>query len=161
MPSKLLAVHLNDHLAAATATLELARRVAGQYEGTPLGSFARELEPRLDEDRRTIEGLMTRFGASRDPVKQGAAWVAEKAGRLKLNGHIVKRSPLSPLVEIEGLTLGLAATALLWRNLASASVELGLDRAQFDAALDRAETDQRSLDRLRDETARRALTSAG
>ena len=35
-----------------------------------------------------------------------AGWVAEKAGRLKLNGSLLTYSPLSRLVELEGLSLG-------------------------------------------------------
>ena len=34
-------------------------------------------------------------------AKDGAAWVAEKLGRLKTNGQLTGYSPLSRLVELE------------------------------------------------------------
>ena len=43
--------------------------------------------------------------------------VAERLGRLKLNGRIVSYSPLSRLAELEGLGLLLAHNASLWRSL--------------------------------------------
>src|SRR5918997_6587050 len=97
-PSKYLAIHLNDHLAAALATREVAKRMAGQYGGSDLGDLARGLLPRLDEDVRAIEELMAAAGIPRDRFKPALAWGAEKAGRLKLNGHLTGSSPLSPLV---------------------------------------------------------------
>jgi hypothetical protein len=38
-------------------------------------------------------------------------------GRLKLNGHLVRRSPLSPLVELEAIELGIHGKRLLWQVL--------------------------------------------
>jgi hypothetical protein len=35
-----------------------------------------------------------------------AAWIGEKAARLKLNGYLLARSPLSGLEELEMLRLG-------------------------------------------------------
>lgn len=44
MTSSPLAIYLNDHLAGATAGLELARRARGRNAGTPLGELD---DPRL------------------------------------------------------------------------------------------------------------------
>ncbi|HEY5356166.1 MAG TPA: hypothetical protein VIJ82_00465 [Streptosporangiaceae bacterium] len=40
-----------------------------------------------------------------------AGWLAEKAGRLKFNGRLRARSPLSNLVELELLRLGVEGKA--------------------------------------------------
>jgi hypothetical protein len=50
-------------------------------------------------------------------VKNGLGWTAEKAGRLKLNGRIVRRSPLSTVVELEGLAAGILLKRSLWTSL--------------------------------------------
>jgi hypothetical protein len=48
------------------------------------------------------------------------AWGAEKAGRLKLNGSLLSYSPLSRLLELEGLHLGLTGKLFLWQALEGA-----------------------------------------
>jgi hypothetical protein len=63
---------------------------------------------------------MTALGAERSALKPAAAWVLEKAGRLKLNGQIRGYSPLSRLVELEGLEAGVSGKRALWQALSSA-----------------------------------------
>lgn len=155
--SKYLAIHLNDHLAAALATREVAKRMASQYGSSDLGELARGLLPRLDEDLRAIEGVLAGAGLSRDRVKPALAWGAEKAGRLKLNGHVTGRSPLSPLVELDGLSLGIEGSVLLWRNLAAAATAHGLDSARIDEARVRVEGLREEVERRRAAVARSAL----
>ena len=60
---------------------------------------------------------MARRGIEPSLTKSGLAWVAEKAGRLKGNGHIVTSSPLSRLLELEGLAVGIEAKLGLWLAL--------------------------------------------
>ncbi len=158
--SKYLATHLNDHLAIATGTIELARRVVSQYGASDLGALAQGLMPALEEDRRAITAVMARTGARRDPVKTRIAWAAEKAGRLKLNGRLTGRSPLSPLVELTGLSLGLSASVLLWQGLAVVSDELGLDADALRDAARRAERARDEVEGRRPEIARSALIGA-
>jgi hypothetical protein len=45
--------------------------------------------------------------------------MGEKAARLKLNGHLLARSPLSSLEELEMLRLGVEGKAAGWRTLGS------------------------------------------
>ena len=52
------------------------------------------------------------FGADR--AKNAAFWAAEKLGRLKLNGQLTGSSPLSRLIEIEGLLAGINGKLSLW-----------------------------------------------
>src|SRR3954471_13184248 len=104
--SDLLAIYLNDHLAGAPAGLELVRRARGTNAGTPLGDFLAGLAVEIEEDRNSLERIMERLGVGKDRLKVAAAWTAEKGGRLKLNGRLTGYSPLSRLVEVEGLMIG-------------------------------------------------------
>jgi hypothetical protein len=118
MQSKLLPIYLNDHLAGATAGADLARRLAGSNEseedyGLPLSQVAREIE----EDREALRAIMSRLDVGTDRAKQLLAWAAEKAGRLKLNGHLLSYSPLSRLEELEMLALGVTGKRALWLSL--------------------------------------------
>jgi hypothetical protein len=115
----LLAIYLNDHLAGAVAGLQLARRTAGENAGTEYGDFLERLAADVEADRRVLEDVMARLGVAEDPVKQGVAWLGEKLGRLKLNGRLKGYSPLSRLIELEGLALGVNGKLRLWRALAS------------------------------------------
>ena len=44
-------------------------------------------------------------------------WLAERFGRLKLNGHLLTRSPLSEVTELEALSLCAEARRLFWKSL--------------------------------------------
>ena len=104
--TKYLPIYLNDHLAGAVAAVQLARRAAGQNEGTEYGEALAGLAGEIDQDRRTLQDLLKRLGIRGDPVKLLSSVVAEKLGRFKLNGELLRYSPLSRLEEIELLMLG-------------------------------------------------------
>jgi hypothetical protein len=131
-----LSIYLNDHLAGATVGVELARRVHASNRGDgafgePLGRICREIE----EDRAALEQAIDRLGLSRSCVKPAGAWVAEKLGRLKLNGRLRGYSPLSRLLELEGLMIGITGKMALWKTLAELEPAqgLGIDFAQLAA----------------------------
>jgi hypothetical protein len=112
-----IAIYLNDHLAGATVGAELARRAAGNNRGSPYGQFLEELATEIRADRESLLAIMRSLRVRVDRVKVSAAWAAEKLGRLKLNGRLRGYSPLSRLVELEALTLGVSGKLALWRAL--------------------------------------------
>ena len=84
--------------------------------------------------------------------------MAKQAGRLKLNGQITGYSPLSRVIELEGLTIGIAGKRSLWRNLRDAAdVADRLDGIDLDRLLSRAESQLERLEDQRVEAARRAF----
>ena len=140
----MLAIYLNDHLAGATAAVELARRAARSNRGSPYGSFLEKLARELHEDRESLLGIMRDLGVGVDRLKVLGGWGSEKLGRLKLNGRLLGYSPLSRVVELEVLSLAVQGKLALWRLLetmeedllASSDVHLAalIDRAQGQAA---------------------------
>ena len=121
--SELMPIYLNDHLAMATAGRDLAKRAAKQNEGTEMGRFLDDLAAQIAADFQQLEDVIDRLGVKRDPFKARATWLGEKLGRLKLNGRLTSYSPLSRVIEIEGLTAGVRAKAALWRALAAAAAQ--------------------------------------
>jgi hypothetical protein len=111
--SRLLGIYLNDHLAGSVLGVELARRSLAANEGSELGAFLRALLVEIVEDRATLIQLMERLSVPRSNGKIAAAWLAERLGRLKLNGQFTGYSPLSPLVELEGLAVGIEGKTLV------------------------------------------------
>jgi hypothetical protein len=155
---RLLAIYLRDHLAGASAASALAKRAAGNNRDSELGESLARLADEFEQDRETLKRLMGEFGIARNPVKEAAALAAERAGRFKLNGSLTGYSPLSRLVELEGLQLGLAAKIDLWQGLEQA---LGrrTDGFDFKALIKRAEAQARELEPHRISAARQALAS--
>ena len=145
---KLLSTYLNDHLAGSTVGVELARRARGQNEGTPLGRFLEELTEEIEEDRETLKSVMKAVGAGEDRLKQKFGWIAEKTGRLKPNNRLFGYSPLSRVIELEGLSLGVEGKRSLWQALHEAGIpELaGFD---FEALIERAATQRAGLEEHR------------
>ena len=127
-----LAIYLNDHLAGATGGVALARRLRASNRGNdvfgqPLDRICVEIEA----DRATLEQVIDRLGFSRSRVKPAGAWVAEKLGRLKLNGRLRGYSPLSRVLELEGLLIGITGKMALWETLADLE---GVERLEIDFA---------------------------
>jgi hypothetical protein len=151
--TKYLPIYLNDHLAGAVAAVQLARRAAGQNEGTEYGQALVRLADEIDQDRRTLQDLLKRLGVRGDPVKLLSSVVAEKLGRFKLNGELLRYSPLSRLEEIEILMLGVEGKLALWRAL-RANVDVEVD---FDDLIRRGTAQRRRLEALRVKAAAQAL----
>ena len=116
--SKYLSIYLNDHLAALAALRAVARRSRRSNRGTDLGRYLAQVTYELGDAIDEIERVAVELGIRRDPLKRAAAWAAEKAGRLKLNGHFLRYSPLSRVLELEGLLAGAELELAGWRTLA-------------------------------------------
>ncbi|MEX2103413.1 MAG: hypothetical protein WD805_05570 [Gaiellaceae bacterium] len=158
MEQKLLAIYLNDHLAGSVLGSELTRRVAKENRGTPLGEFLEHLLAEILEDKQALERVLQATGVRPSLIKPRVAWALEKVGRLKLNGRIREYSPLSRLLELEGLTAGIAAKRSLWQALRVAS-DPRLSDFDFDALRSRAEAQLEEMEPHRQEAARLVLGS--
>jgi hypothetical protein len=136
----LLGIYLNDHLAGATGGVETARRARGSNQGTEFGEPLSVLCAEIAADRESLEDVMKELGVGRSRLKPAIGWIGEKLGRLKPNGQLRGYSPLSRIVELELLLLGITGKSRLWTLLE----ELVGDRsdADFPALIARA-TDQR------------------
>jgi hypothetical protein len=158
MNEKNLRIYLQDHLAGSTAGLELARRTRGANEGTEYGPPLAKIADEIDADRRHLYGIIDDLGFGGDRLKIIAAWGLEKVGRLKLNGQLTGYSPLSRLVELEGLLTGITGKKGLWVALLElAPTEPRLDAALLERLRDRAEEQRTKVEELREKAAREAF----
>jgi hypothetical protein len=157
---KLLGTYLNDHLAGSTVGLELAKRARGSNKDNDYGAVLARIVTEIDEDRETLQRLMGAFEINRDRPKVAVAWIAEKLGRLKPNGRLTSYSPLSRLVELEMLALGLAGKVSLWEALGEvADQDTRLDAAELKRLAERAERQRAEVWKLRQRAAREALAT--
>ena len=147
---KLLALYLQDHYAGSCFGVGLARRTSRANRGTEFGGPLSEIASAIAEDQDELRGIMERVGVAPDPVKPRLAWAAEKLGRLKLNGRLTGYSPLSRVLELEGLVSGVGGKLSLWRNLLDVALgEPRLDAAQLERLAGRAESQLERLHGLR------------
>lgn len=148
--TSLLGIYLNDHLAGSTAGVALIRRTAQAHEGTPAGPVLAKLAKEIAADREDLLAMMAALEIGIAHYKLAGAWVAERAGRLKLNGRLLSRSPLSSLVELEGMKLGVEGKITGWRSLRSlADHDPRLDAAELDRLISRGKAQSRTLEKLR------------
>jgi hypothetical protein len=140
--------------------VELARRTRSSNRddadfGPPLAALCEEIEA----DRRTLEQAMEALGVARGRVKPAAGWLGEKLGRLKLNGQLTGYSPLSRLVELEGLQMGVTGKLQMWEALARTVGSL--QTFSFEDLAARAKSQRQTLVKLQLMAASRALPSPG
>jgi hypothetical protein len=150
----LLGIYLNDHLAGATAGIELFRRAARAHATSPIGVELQQLAAEVEADRDALRDIMASLAVPVRRYKLATAWAVEKAARLKRNGHVLSRSPLSSLIELEALRLGVQGKAAGWRTLRElADTDARLDRKGLDELQERAHRQADRLEALRLTTA--------
>lgn len=154
---ELLGIYLNDHLAGASAGAAMFQRAAHSAHAESKVELQR-LTAEVRQDRQSLLDLMSELGVPVRRYKVIAGRLAEKAGRFKLNGRLFSRSPLSDLMELEALFLGVQGKAAGFRALRSlADQNSRLDAAQLNRLIGRAEQQADVLERLRIQTAQRVL----
>ena len=156
-----LKIYLQDHYAAAAAGVDLARRSAGGNRGTPYGDALEPVAREIEEDRDSLGAIMTALGVGPDRLKTLAAWTGEKAGRLKLNGHLTSYSPQSRVIEFEALVVGVTGKRCLWRALREvAPQEPRLDIAELERLIARADHQLEVLEEQRLRAVSEAVAAA-
>ncbi len=152
----MLATYLNDHLAGAIFGIDLVHRIAQDLEGTPSGPQMAQLAAEIEADKAQLEELIDALDFDQDTVKRAAAWVAEKASRLRLNRVATGSEGLALLLSMEALSGGIEAKRCLWQALREvAGAEPTVARLDPANLVKRAEAQRDLL-----ETYRRAIVPA-
>jgi hypothetical protein len=136
---ELLAVYVNDHIASAAGGIELVARMIGAHRGTRWEDGLRQLLDELRQEKSDLTATARSLDLPVRQYKQAAVWVAEKASRLKLNGHLLSRSPLSSLVEFEFLASAVRGKRSGFETLRiAAEVDPRIDKVLLDSLIDQA-----------------------
>lgn len=149
LETRLIGIYLNDHLTGATGGAQLFRRATSSFAGSPIGDEVADLAEQVLEDRKSLQRIMRALDVTENKPQVALGWVAERVGRLKLNGRLLTRSPLSDVVELEGLRVAVNAKTSGWQVLRLvADHDDRLDPAELDALLERARDQSRRLETL-------------
>jgi hypothetical protein len=133
-----LTTYLNDHLAGSVVALELLGHMIHQQRGTTGEQMLDEIRREVEEDQKTLRGLLREVGGKVSRVRQAAAWLTEKLGRAKLQLDDPGSGDFEMLEALETLALGIQGKAALWRALAAA-------RLSQARQLDLTDLEQRAL----------------
>jgi hypothetical protein len=120
MNDKRLRIYLDDHLALMVAEIGLIGRCWWSNRSTPLGEFLQKLENEVKAQKSIVVDMIQRIGGKKtieSRVKQGAAWFAEKLGRLKLNDSLLTYSDLSRVIELEAMSAAAQERIVLWDSI--------------------------------------------
>jgi hypothetical protein len=147
--SQLLRISLQDHHAACTVGVALAKRALGP---------SHPLAEQIARDRDALERVMEQLAVTPSALKVGTVRVAELVGRLKLNGRIFERSPLSSVVELETLVVGVRGKEALWTALQRAG--MSLEDVDLDVLVESARAQGVELEALRLRAAMKAFAPA-
>ena len=101
--------------------MELARRAAGSNPDSEYGAELEQIADEVAADRESLERAMKLLEVKPSPIKDAAGWTAEKFGRLKPNNSLLSYSPLSRVIELEGLVIGVTGKLALGRPCARSS----------------------------------------
>jgi hypothetical protein len=153
MQRSFLAIYLRDHHAAAVAGTRLARRIANAGATT---SDLSEVASEIHEDLVALETIMRSLGVERDGMKDALARIGERLGRLTPNGRLRERSPLSDVLELETLLVGITGKRALWLSLRAGSAAPAVD---LDRLVERAERQTSAVEEARRHAVQRAFGS--
>ena len=116
MSDDLLAIYLTDHLAGATGGSNRMRSLADHERSSSDGAVLATIASEIEQDRRTLIRILAAAQVTPRRYKMAAAWLVERAGLLKSNGSF-RRSPLTSVLELEFLRMGVTGKIALWESL--------------------------------------------
>ena len=155
---RLLRIYMSDQLALGVLWREIARRAHNSSNGAAEGAALGRVATEIAEDVSLFEQMMRRLGFSTRTPKTALAVAAERLGRLKLNGRIISRSPLSRFEELDFLVMGIDGKVVLWQNLRDgAGLGSRLPDINFDALIERARNQRAQLEPFHAQAAQEAL----
>lgn len=160
MDDETLHGYLQHHWAGSTAGVSLFRRVARTHAIATVAEALGQLADEVADEREAMRRIMHDVGARPSTLGTVAAKVGAELGRLKPNGRILTRAPLTDLVEIEALRIAVFGKRSGWQALRSvADDDPRLDPALLDDLIARSDRQLETLARLHLTTARRRLAS--
>lgn len=152
-----LSTYLNDHLAGSVGAIEMVERTIRENAGDPFAARLAGVLSEIRADQAVLQGLIDRVGTGQSTLKKAGAWLAEKAGRVKLGGTD-QPGELSRMEVLEMLAMGIHGKGALWRALRVVAERYAeLRELDLDGLEQRAAAQHQEVDAMRLEAAEAAL----
>lgn len=153
----LLNLYLSDHLTGASAGAARISRMAADFVDTPVFATLSSIDEEIHAERSFLQQLIHDLGMRELRHRQAVAVLGERIGRLKSNGRVFSRSPMTLMLEVELLRSAVIGKRGGWQTLADNAEELGLDPAVFHELAARALRQYQELDEVHAYARRRAF----
>jgi len=151
-----LEVYLTDHLAGATAGVNLSHMAAQEHRSDEHGSFFGEIASEIKADYDTLEKLIASLGVEKSATKTAAAEIGSKMMAPKFIGG--DDDELNAFITLETLSMGVEGKVCMWKALKT--VEGGypsLEDLDLDELIARGESQRERIEATRLEIAPQAL----
>ena len=114
-----LAIYLNDHLAGATAAVELLGHL--EQKTNAIGPFAARLRQDIVADRDELAALMRSVKIPVSTTRKAGGWLSEKLAELKVHFDDPSDGSLRLLEMLEAIAVGIEGKRALWTALTVAA----------------------------------------
>lgn len=151
-----LEVYLTDHLAGATAGVNISQMAAEEHRADEHGAFFGEIASEIKADYETLERLVAELGVEQSATKTAAAEVGSKIMAPKFVGG--DDDELNAFITLETLSMGVEGKICMWKALKT--VESGyptLADLDLDELIARGEDQRTRIEATRLEIAPQAL----
>ncbi|WP_235735501.1 hypothetical protein [Nocardioides alcanivorans] len=146
MNDEVLEGQLQHHWAGATAGVAFFDRVGRGFPDPEVAAEVRRLAAEVNDDRESLRQLMRSLGFEPSRLGAATARAGEWLGRFKPNGRVIRRSPLTDVLELEMLRNALSGKRIGWQVVLEISEhDDRIDSGSIRTLLDRADS---HLDRL-------------
>ncbi len=132
-------VYLNDHLAGATAGVDLAKQAAERHDGE-LGEFFTQLLDEISADYNTLTSLIDQMNVQGSGAKEAFAKVGASVAETKFSGDSADDPAFGTFLTLETLSIGVEGKICMWKalkvvegdhpELASMSIDALVERGQ-------------------------------
>jgi hypothetical protein len=151
-----LEVYLTDHLAGATAGLNLARMASEEHRADEHGPFFGEIASEIKADYHKLEQLIEELGSDSSATKTAVAEIGTKLMAPKFTGG--DDDELNAFITLETLSIGVEGKLCMWKALRTvADAYPALAGYDLDELLERAQSQRDRLEAKRLEVAPQAL----
>lgn len=138
-----LALYLQDHCSASVGALELITHLRKSDPPPDEAGLLDRLEHEITGEQSVLQDLITSLDSSRNQWTDAGAWLAEKAGFLKLWVAKCETPPLFWLQAFETLAVAIRGKTALWTLLKEAgNLPTGSESGQYQALLEQSQAQE-------------------
>jgi hypothetical protein len=138
--------------------IDLLKTMKERHDDASLSQFAASILVEVEEDEETLRSIAKNIGSGSNIFKEAAAWLAEKASRLKLGAS--SSGDFGTFEALEFLSLGIQGKLSLWAALQLVSEsDARLSVLDFEKLIARAKTQYSRVEERRLSVAANALSS--
>ena len=153
-----LHVYLNDHLAGATAGVDLVKTAAENHDGE-LGEFFAQLADEITADYNGLTSLMDQMDAHASGAKEVLAKAGSVVSEAKFSGESVDDPTFGTFLTLETLSIGVEGKLCMWKALKVVEGNVPeLAATNIDTLIERAQSQRDRLESKRLEVAGSALS---